>query len=279
MDAVAQIVVWLNAFANALGRVLLAPVAILPGWLSATLVASATGVLLLVAFKYTSNQRAIKRVRDDIKANLLALKLFKESPAVTLRAQGRVFRGAFLLMVYAIVPMLVMAVPVCLMLSQIALWYQARPLQVGEEAMVSLKLNREGATMPEVTLEKSDALVTLIGPVRVPTEREVYWSVQAKERGLHAITFQVGGETFEKELVVGEGFARTSLMRPGRNWSDVMLHPWEPPFARDSTVQSIAVAYPGRVSWTSGADTWVAYWFVVSMIAAFVGKPWLNVNI
>jgi hypothetical protein len=279
MDAVAQIVVWLNVVANALGRVLLAPVAILPGWLSATLVAAATGVLLLVAFKYTSNQRAIKRVRDDIKANLLALKLFKESPAVTLRAQGRVFRGAFLLMVYAIVPMLVMAVPVCLMLSQIALWYQARPLQVGEEALISLKLNGAGATMPEVALKNSDALETLIGPLRVPSEREVYWSVRAKQPGRHGIGFEVGDATFEKELVVGDGFERTSLMRPGWNWSDIMLHPEEAPFAADSAVQSIAIAYPGRVSWTSGADTWVAYWFVVSMIAAFVGKPWLNVNI
>src|SRR5919109_2369001 len=143
MDLLTRIVVWLNALANAAGRILLAPVAYLPGWLSATLVAAITGVVLLVVFKYTSNQRAIKRVRDDIKANLLALKLFKDSPAVTLSAQGCVFRGAFLLMIYAIVPMLVMALPVCLMLGQIALWYQARPLTVGEEALVTLRLKED----------------------------------------------------------------------------------------------------------------------------------------
>ena len=55
--------------ANHLGRFLLAPVGVLPGWLSATLVAGLTGVLLLAVFKYTSNQRAIQRVRNDINGN------------------------------------------------------------------------------------------------------------------------------------------------------------------------------------------------------------------
>ena len=90
MDALTQIAVWLNAGANFAGRYLLAPLGALPGWLSATAVAAVTGVLLLAVFKYTSNQRAIERVRNDIDAHLLALKLFNDSPLVALEAQGRV---------------------------------------------------------------------------------------------------------------------------------------------------------------------------------------------
>src|SRR5689334_24491944 len=127
MDFLVQLVVWLNGMANALGRLLLAPVGVSPGWLSATVIAAVTGVLLLAVFKYTSNQRAIKRVRDDINANLLALKLFKESAAVALQAQGRLLVGAARLFVLALVPMAVMAVPVTLALGQLSLWYQQRP--------------------------------------------------------------------------------------------------------------------------------------------------------
>ena len=86
MDWLARLVVWLNGIANAVGSWVLAPIAVLPGWLSATIVAAATGVLLLIAYKYTSNQRAIKRVQDDIKAHLLALKLFKDSASVAVQA-------------------------------------------------------------------------------------------------------------------------------------------------------------------------------------------------
>ncbi len=280
MSAVTQAVAWLNALANAVGRVLLAPIAVLPGWLSATIAASVTGVVMLFVFKYTSNQQAIKRVRDSIKANLLALKLFKDSPAVTIQSQGRVFAGAFKLMLLAIVPMLVMAIPACLVLGQLALWYQARPLHVGEVALVEVRLNGDQASaLSDVRLEPSDAVETMIGPLRVPAEQAAYWSVKAKTDGRHTLRFRAGQETFDKELVVGDGFARTSLMRPGWNWSEMLLHPAESPFSSDSVVQSIAIEYPGRTSWTSGADTWLAYWFVTSMIAAFVGRPWLNVNI
>ena len=91
----AQIVVLLNALSNALGRLLLAPVAALPGWLSATLIATVTGAFLLFIFKYTSNQAAIKRVRDDIQANLFALKLFKDATPVILAAQWAMIRAPF----------------------------------------------------------------------------------------------------------------------------------------------------------------------------------------
>ena len=117
MHILTPIVVWLNRGANALGRFFLAPIGVLPGWLSATIVAAATGVLLLLVFKYTSNQRAIKQVRADIKANLLALRLFKDSAVIALYAQAAIVRGALWLAVYALVPLLVMAVPVLLILG------------------------------------------------------------------------------------------------------------------------------------------------------------------
>ena len=88
MEALAGILVWLNSAANVLGKNLLAPIGVLPGWLSATIVAAVTGVLLLVIFKYTSNQAAIKRVRNEIDANLFALKLFKDATPVVLAAQA-----------------------------------------------------------------------------------------------------------------------------------------------------------------------------------------------
>ena len=146
-----QLIVWLNTVANALGSWLLAPLALMPGPVSATLVAVVTGVLLLAAFKYTSNQRAIKRVRDDISANLLALKLFKESARVALQCQGRLLVGAGRLFLLALLPMAAMFVPVLLILGQVSLWYQQRPLKVGEEAVVTVKLNDDAPLCRAVT--------------------------------------------------------------------------------------------------------------------------------
>jgi hypothetical protein len=279
-DILAHLVAWLNAAANVIGGLLLAPVALVPGWLSATMVAAVTGVLLLIVFKYTSNQRAIKRVRDDINAHLLALKLFKDSTSVSLRAQGRILAGALRLFVLALVPMLVMAVPVCLILGQLSLWYQARPLRVGENAVVTVKLNgNTGSSWPDMRLQPTGAVEVTTGPVRVLSKREVCWDVKAVEPGQHQLEFQAGQETVGKELAIGDGFMRVSGLRPGWQWSDILLNPAEPPFRPGSPVQAIEVDYPQRSSWTSGTDWWVGYWFAASMIAALCFRRLLNVNV
>jgi hypothetical protein len=279
MYALAQAAAWLSAASSFLGRFLLAFVGVVPGWLSATAIAAVTGVLLLAVFKYTSNQHAIKRVRDDINANLLALKLFKDSATVALRSQGRLLLAAGRLFVFAIVPMLVMALPVTLLLGQIALWYEARPLRVGEGALITLKLGgKPESAWPKVGLAPTDVADVELGPVRVRTKREVCWSVKAKKPGNHLLVFQVGDTTVAKEFAVGEGFMRVSVERPGWNWESILLHPWEEPFRPDGPVQSISIVYPERSSKTSGTFWWMIYWFVVSMVAAVCFKPALKVN-
>ncbi len=180
----------------------------------------------------------------------------------------------------AVVPMLVMAVPVTLLLGQLALWYQARPLRVGEDAVVALKLNGDAATAwPPVSLEPTDAVAVEVGPVRVRSQRTVCWNLKARESGSHRLVFQVGGQAVAKELAIGDGFMRVSQQRPGWNWSDILLNPWEEPFRPESSVRSIEISYPGRSSWTSGTDSWVIYWFAVSMVAALGFRRVLNVNV
>jgi hypothetical protein len=278
--ALAQLVVWLNAAADWLGGWLLAPLAVLPGWLSATLVAGVTGVLMLVAFKYTSNQLAIKRVRDGINADLLTLKLFKESAAVAVRAQDRLLRGAALLLLLALVPTAIMIVPAILALGQLSLWYQQRPLTIGEEALVTLKLNGDAdAAFPDVALRPSEALTTTAGPIRVRSKREVCWNVQARANGYHRLVFDVGGRTVEKELAVGDGYMRVSAVRPGWALRELVENPREEPFRPDDAVHSIAVEYPPRSSWTSGTDWWVLYWFVASLVTGFCFRRALGVNV
>jgi uncharacterized membrane protein (DUF106 family) len=278
IDLLTRLVVWLNTLANALGRLLLAPIGVLPGWLSATLVSAITGVLLLVVFKYTSKQRAIKRVKDDIKANLLALKLFKESASVALLAQASILRAALKLLVLALVPMLVMVVPVLLILGQLSLWYQARPLGVSEDAIVTLKLGDVESSRPDVRLEPTDAVEVLVGPVRVRSEHEVCWKIQARQPGHHRLVFTTGNQSGDKDLVIGDRFTRVSSLRPAQNLIDVVLYPAEKPFNRDSPIQSVAIDYPTRSSWTSGTDLWVVYWFAVSMVSGFAFRGVLNVN-
>ena len=71
---------------------------------------------------------------------------------------------------------------------------------------------------------------------------------------------------------------RVCRERPGWRWSDIVQHPWESAFGPVSPVRSIEIDYPERSSRVSGSNSWVVYWFVVSMIAAWICGRWFNVN-
>ncbi|MBN2183424.1 MAG: hypothetical protein JW715_16050 [Sedimentisphaerales bacterium] len=276
----ARIISLINTLTNSFGKLVLAPVESLPGWLSNTIISAIAGVLLLIVFKYTSNQQAIGKIRDDIKANMLALKLFKDSISVTLLAEVRVFKGAFLLLLYSIVPMLVMIIPVSLLIAQMSLWYQLRPLRQGETAVVTAKLNGNiEENWPTINIEPTSAIEVTVGPVRIFSKREICWEIKALENGKHNITFDIAQDKIEKELAIGDSYMRVSAIRPALNWVDILMHPAEKPFGSDSVVQSVSIDYPERRSKTSGTDWWLIYFFIASMVFAFLSKPFLKVRI
>jgi hypothetical protein len=263
-----------------LGQVVLAPIALLPGWLSATLIAVVTGGLMLLAFKHTSNQSAIQRTRNDIKANLLALSLFKDDLRVCLRAQGALLLAALRLLVHAVVPMLVLLVPMTLMLGQLSLWYQARPLRVGEEAVLALRVGGPPeSAWPQVVLQSEPGVEVVLGPVHVESQRVVCWNIRAREPGYHALALVVGDQPVRKELAVGDGFMRVHTQRPAGSWLDAIEHPGEAPFSAESTAQEISIEYPARSGWTCGSQGWLVYWFAASMVAAVCLRPVFKVNL
>ncbi len=68
-------------------------------------------------------------------------------------------------------------------------------------------------------------------------------------------------------------------MRPGWDCSEILFNPAEEPFRPGFPVRSIEIGYPPRSSWTSGTDSWVIYWFVVSMVAALCFRRALGVHV
>ena len=277
-ELLTKILAWLNAGASPIGRTVFGFIGVMPGWLSNSIISLVAGVGMLWVFKHTSNQTAIGRARDGIKADLLSLRLFKDSLAVTFGAQGRMIKGAGLLFVHAMVPLAVMLVPIMLLLGQMGVWYQFAPLAVGEEAVVAMKL-APSDEWPTVRLQPNDAVEVAVGPMASPGAGEVWWTLRAIKPGNHTLTFDVGGETVTKALAVGSHPMRVSKRRPDMSFTDVLLHPDEKPFRAADTVRWIDIQYASSVSWTSGADYWVIYFFIASIVFALLFKGMLGVRI
>lgn len=272
-----QAVIVLTRIANSAAGIILAPMAVLPGWLSSTILAAVCGIGMTLVFRYTSNQQAIRRARRAIRANVLAMSLFHQSLAVTLRSQIQVLRGTGRLLLLAIVPVLIMVIPTLLVLGQIGARFQARPFVLSEHGVVSVTL-KPTSTWPSVTLEAHPAVEVVAGPVRIESQQMLCWDLRVLKEGYHKIAFDVSGARYDKELAIGDRLMRTSRVRPPADWQQVLQHPCETPFSEDSPIQSIEIQYPDRKGWTSGTDHWVLYWFGMSMLVALGARRLWNVE-
>lgn len=270
------VMTFLNRMCTVIGDGVYAVLAPLPVWLGLTLLSAIAGVGMLIAFRYTSNQAAIGRARDEITANLLALKLYKDEMRVVFRSQRRLLGALLRLQWHMLRPVLILLLPMLLMLGQMGVRYQWRPLHPGEQTLLTLHLKAGTPAVPDATLEPNPGVADAVGPVA--GSGRLVWRIRGGAPGRHTLHFNVSGATIEKQLDIGDGFQRVSADRPGRRWTSQILHPVEPPLPADFPVQSIEIAYGGIHSWIYGANWWVLYFFVISMAFALLLKPVFKVR-
>lgn len=267
---------FVNPITTAIGDGVYAVLGPLPDWLSLTILSTAAGLVMLVVFRYASNQTAIGRAKDDIKANLLALRLYKDELAVVFQAQFRVAWAILRLQGLLLQPFAILLIPLLLCMAQMGIRHQWRPLRSGEVTVITMKLHEDVDEFGEIVLAPNIGLTIEAGPV--PGGGEVVWRVRGGEPGRHTLKFRVRGAVLEKELVVGDRFQRVSAIRPGASWTTQLLHPAEAPLPPDSPARSIEIDLPASDSWISGEDFWVLTFCVVSLVVAFVFRPFFGVR-
>ena len=250
-----------------------------PIW-AMTAISLVTGVVMVWVFGKLSDQTTIKSIRETIRGNLIAVRLFQSDIGVMLRLQRRIFGDTFRYMRYALVPMVVLLVPVVLIMTQLNLRFAARPLEPGETALVKAYVRDAAVLEGDVSLEVGDGIVVETRGVRIPATQEVVWRVRADEGGVHPLVVRLGSETLETRIIAGDGWGAVPQRRTGRGMLDTMLYPGEPPISRTHLVEAVEVAYPplelGVFGWNVN---WLVAFFVLSMGFGFAFKDALGVEI
>lgn len=240
-----------------------------------------TGVAMLLIWRHTSNQDAIADVRRQISAHLLASRLFRDDLSVTFRAQRQIIWQALRLMGHSIRPMLIMTIPFVLIMVQIGLRYEFRPMPVGEVTRVKV-------TMKDLSkvrgvgdrLKLPDGLTKAsTDPCRAMPLGTIDWRLTPRFSGTHRLVFGEGSDTIEIPVTAGDQFARLSKYRGG-SFFQRLLYSAEPSIPESSAFASIEVFYPPRSTPILGLDVhWLITLLVLSIVFALVFKPFFKVHI
>src|SRR5271169_6995236 len=77
------------------------------------------GLLMIVLFGYTSDQKAIGVAKDQLKAHLLAVRLYRDQLHVVMGSYGKILRGTGRYLKLAFMPLLYVIIPITLLMVQI----------------------------------------------------------------------------------------------------------------------------------------------------------------
>ena len=238
-----------------------------------------TGILMLWIFGLVSDQKQIRTIRDRIRGNLIAVRLFGDDLGLLFRLQRRLLWDNVVFLKHAAIPVVIMLLPVLLILVQLNLRFGASPLAPGETALVKVTLRDAAAIERGVVLETPDTVIVETDAVRIPALREVAWRIRPQQAGDYRLLVRVGDERVEKLLRVGHAWGAVSTVRTGKNLLDVLQYPGEPPIG-SGPVESIEIQYRELSLELFGWSVhWVILFFVLSILSGFAFRGVLGVEI
>ena len=231
------------------------------------------GILMLLIFRYTSDQKRIRETKNAIKAHLLELWIFRDDVRITLSAQGKLLllNGRYLKL--ALKPMMVMVVPMALILISLEGWFGYRPLRPGEAVIVSMQVSDGVLGLENASLYAGNGIKVETPPLRILMAKEVDWRIRADGAGTHKVTLDLSGYRLEKQVVIAQGLVRVSPSRFASTFWQTLLYPGEPPIPKEFGIERIDISYPTRfIKIFRWEIHWLVVFFVLSIVFAFAFK-------
>ena len=251
----------------------------LPSFVVLAVFAVLTAVISLLAVRWTSDQKAIRRVKDLMGAHVLEVRLFPDQLSVVLRAYLTLFGNTLLYLRYALVPLLVLSVPLLILFAQLEAYFGRAPVEPGHDFLVRATFQTVDS-LADPVLRLPPGLVQSAPPVHIPSEREVDWRVKAEQPGTYDIHLVLQGSEFSKRVVAESGLARiVSERERGSVWQEI-INPGEPPLPRSGLVEQIAIQYPPRVfRFRTWEIEWLVPYLVLTLAAALLLKGALRTEL
>src|SRR6266481_6797908 len=158
------------------------------------LISMVIGLLMVIVFRYTSDQKAIGRAKDRLKAHLLAVRLFQDQLPVVLRAYARILRGTARYLRLAFRPFLIAILPITFLIIQLDRYLGWMPLRPAQTFLVEARVEDQAAGN-EVELQLPPGLVSSAPAVHIPGDKEVVWRLVAQREGQYDIHIAAVGQT------------------------------------------------------------------------------------
>ncbi len=245
-------------------------------------------VFALVIYKYTSSQDGIKKAKEKIKAHFVEVWLYIDDPVLILKAQAGIFGNGGKYLGFALIPLVVMFLPVMIFLVNCEHRYHFRAFEPGEAFLLKLKVSGQMSDwMNGIRLELPPNLELKYPPLRIqePDDiggglREIDYQIQVKAKGSLPVKIFAQGKPPVEVRVFADAKGNPRFNPVTANGFSVNF--WHPTLAKldpASGIQKIEIKYPeGDADFFGWKTYWIWPFIILMFVFAFALKPIIKVE-
>ncbi len=231
----------------------------MPALLSLVPISILSGIGMLLVFRHTSDQTAVRRAKSLVTAHLLEFRLFMDEPRLIMKAQRDLIVANARFLKLMLRPVVVLALPMGLLLAAMEAFYGHAPLRVGEPVIVTAQTKHEALSL---SLKAPDGIMVETLPVHVAADRQVSWRIRPLRATNAELELIHGDHAVSKSISSGSGMRYVSERRG--SVTNLLLRPSESPLS-DSELDWIEVRYPAA---TILGLHWLVWFFAISAVIA-----------
>lgn len=227
--------------------------------------------VVLWLYKWISSPRLIRKAKDRIKANILAIRLYKDSGKIIIisffKSLFYTFKyfGLNLLPLLLIIPILFPA------FVQMDIRYGMRPFQPGEEIIVKAKFNPDMQGL-NIQLLDDEHYKPKMKPVFIKALKEANWKLEAQEAGQAQLKIKVDDRVYEKNIWIGKTRAALSNKKMKESSWEHFLDPADK-LLPAGELEYISFKYPaGEISFAGIKTHWLVFNIILVLIIVLALK-------
>ena len=270
----------INYFFTKVFDILLSPFSRMNDFWPVLILSVIMSFVILYILKFISFPKKIVDAKDRIKANIFAIRIYRDFWKVIVASFFKSLFHTFRYFVFNLAPFLVIIPLLLPVFSQMEARYGMRPFDPGETVILKAVLDGNPKDHRISLVENG-----LVGPKMRPVfisawadeektqpVREANWKFEALKEGKGSIGIRIDDRVYKKSIVIGD--SRTALSNRKYRDSSLnhFLYPAEERIENNEVLRSFRISYPGKLISFLGIRMHWIIWniiIVVALILAF----------
>ncbi|MBI2550716.1 DUF106 domain-containing protein [Candidatus Woesearchaeota archaeon] len=241
----------------------------LPPAISILIVSVFVSLVTTLVYKYTTNQKVMKEIKDDVKRMQAEVRSTKE-PGRAAQLQKEMMGRSMQQMNSSWKSMLITMVPLFLIFGWMNSNMAYEPIMPGEEFTTTA--NFAEGTEGFASLEAADGLQLLTNSTQAISNSKAIWRLKPEGEGAYLLSYSFGDEVYAKKVLVT---TQQKYEKPVLDKSNGIK--------KDSRIKSILTGLKpvrpfGSLSLFGWMPGWLATYLIYSIAASILTRKWLKVH-